>query len=127
MSSRHPSVRAVAATVAAADEARRLRCDATAVVERMAVEARRAGVAHPVAAALARSARMSHLAGLEAFARYLGLPVEHLRAAEEGVVRFGELPRVYDAVIGGLGIDLLSLADLEAQWRTPAPAPPARA
>lgn len=125
MPSRHPSVQAVAETVAAADETRRLRCDATAVVERMAVEARRAGVPHPVAAALARSARMSRLAGPEAFAECLGIPRERLDDAEAGVVRFGDLPPAYDPVLGGLGIDLLSLADLEAQWRAPEPVQPA--
>lgn len=115
--SRHPShVNVVADAVSAAEEARVLRRDATAMVERMAVQARRAGVDHPVAAALALAARVSRLAGPEEFAERTGVPIARLVEAEAGAVRFGELPRAYGPVLDVLGVDLLSLADLEAQW-----------
>ncbi|MEM7141933.1 MAG: hypothetical protein AAF548_12970 [Actinomycetota bacterium] len=103
--------------VVAAEEARALRRDATALVERMAVQARTAGVDHPVAAAVARAARVSSLSGPEAFAERIGVSVVRLVESESGAVRFGDLPIAYDDTLGELGVDLLSLADLEAEWR----------
>jgi hypothetical protein len=114
-------VDAVAESIAEAEEARLMRRDATAMVERMAVHARTAGVEHPVAAAVARAARVSELIGPEEFADRHGVPIARLVEAEAGTVRFGDLPSAYDAVLASLGIDLLSLADLEAGWRMPAP------
>lgn len=108
---------AVAASIAEAEEARRLRRDATAMVERMAVQARAAGLTHPVAAAVALAARVGNLAGPEEFADLTGIPLAHLAEAESGAVRFGELPAGYDGVLASLEVDLLSLADLEAEWR----------
>lgn len=110
-------VAAPAAKVAAAEEARRLRTDATSLVERMAVRARAAGVDHPVAASVALATRVSVLAGPEAFAERIGIPVTRLVEAESGTVRFGDLPAAYDPACAALALDLLSLADLEAQWR----------
>ena len=117
-------VNAVAASIAEAEEARLLRRDATAMVERMAVHARAAGVDHPVAAAVARAARVGALSGPQEFADRYGIPITRLEAAEAGTVRFGELSQAYDPVFAALGIDLLSLADLEASWK---PSHPVRA
>lgn len=119
------AVTGAAATMTAAEEARRLRRDATAVVERMALEGRRAGLVHPVAAAVALAVRVSALAGPEAFAERLGIPLSRLVEAESGTVRFGDLPIVYDRPCGELGLDLLCLADLERRWRTDADRPDA--
>jgi hypothetical protein len=112
-------VDAVAESIADAEEARVLRRDATAMVERMAVQARAAGVAHPVAAAVACAARVGALTGPEDFAERHGIPIAELSAAEAGLIRFGDLPRAYDPVLAALGLDLLSLADLDASWRAP--------
>lgn len=117
----------VAAEIAAAEEARTLRRDATALVERMAVRARAAGVDHPVAAAVALATRVSSLSGPEAFAERLGLPLDRLVEAESGAVRFGELPVAYDRICVELQLDLLSLADLEAEWRAAEDDPPSAA
>lgn len=106
----------VAADIAAAEEARMLRRDATALVERMAVRARAAGVDHPVAAAVALAIRVSSLAGPEALAERLGIPLARLVEAESGAVRFGDLPAAYDRLCAELSLDLLSLADLEREW-----------
>ncbi|MEQ8839835.1 MAG: hypothetical protein RIB98_02565 [Acidimicrobiales bacterium] len=102
----------VAASVAAAEEIRRRRCDATAMVERLAGRAHTAGLDHPVAAALALAARMSRLCGPEEFAAAAGLSSAEVVAAEAGAVPFGSLPRAYDALFAAMGVDLLSLADL---------------
>ncbi|MEZ5247244.1 MAG: hypothetical protein R2707_19315 [Acidimicrobiales bacterium] len=115
-------VDAVAQSIADAEEARVMRRDATAMVERMAAQARAAGVVHPVAAAVARGARVSELIGPEEFAERHGLSVPELLAAEAGDTRFGELPSGYDRVLAALGLDLLSLADLAASWQQPASA-----
>ncbi len=116
------AVREVARALGAAEQRRRLRSDATAMVERMAVQARRGGAAHPVAAALASAARVSRLAPVEEFAERTGIPIARLVEAEAGAVPFGELPREYDSVFASIDVDLLSLADLERQWRDGAPA-----
>ncbi len=113
------AVNHVAASMSEAEEARRLRRDATAMVERMAAQARRAGAEHPVAAAVAQAARVGQLCGPEAFARRTGIPAAVVAAAESGSVAFGRLARGYDPVVAELGVDLLSLADLERQWREP--------
>jgi hypothetical protein len=103
----------LAASIAEGEEARGLRRDATAMVERMAAQAHDAGLVHPVAAAVALAARVSQLAGPEEFAERTGVPITRLVEAEAGTVRFGELPLAYDAVLAELGLELLSLADLE--------------
>ena len=112
----HVPVTAVAQSIAEAEEARTLRRDATAVVERMAVQARAAGFRHPVAAAVALAARVSELADPATFAERHGIGAAQLAAAEAGTVRFGALPAAYDPVVVALGLDLLSLADLESTW-----------
>lgn len=107
----------VAQRLAETERARRLRCDATSVVERLAVRARAAGLAHPVSASLARAARIAHLAGPEDFADRLGVPVQRVLEAESGMVSFGDLPIEFDVVLADLQLDLLALADLERGWR----------
>ena len=114
------AVRCVAASMAAAEQARRLRRDATAVVERMAVQARSIGVDHPVAAALARATRVGQLCGVEEFARRNEMTTAQVTAAESGVVAWGDLPWGYDTPAAAMGLDLLSLADLQHQWRVSA-------
>lgn len=116
---RHVSDRHVADRVADAAQARRFRRDATAMVERMAAEARAAGVDHPVAAAISRAARVSALCGPEEFAGRIGVPIDRLVEAESGSVRLGELPVELDGVLGELALDLLSLADLAREWEVP--------
>ena len=108
----------VARRIAAVEEARVLRCDATAMVERMAAQAHGAGLEHPVAASVALAARVSRLAGPEDFADRIGITVNRLVEAEAGAVRFGELPPQLDPVLADLGLDLLSLADLEVELRS---------
>ena len=102
---------------AEAEEARTLRRDATAMIERMAVQARTAGLEHPVAAAVALGARVSQLAGPEDFAERIGVALPRLVEAEAGTVRFGDLPSALGPLLQELDIDLLSLADLEREWR----------
>lgn len=99
-----------------------LRRDATAMIERMAVQARTAGLDHPVAAAVALGARVSQLAGPEDFAERIGVALPQLVEAEAGTVRFGDLPRALGSLLLTLEIDLLSLADLERAWRIDAAA-----
>ena len=110
----------VAASLSEAEEARLLRRDATAMIERMAVQARMAGLEHPVAASVALAARVSQLAGPEKFADRNSIPIAQLVEAEQGAVRFGELPSGLDPVLAVMGVDLLSLADLEHEWQLPA-------
>ena len=106
----------VADALADAAQARALRRDATAMVERMAARGRAAGLDHPVAAAIALAARVGALAGPETFAERHGIAPAELAAAEAGGIRFGALPPAYGALAVALGLDLLSLADLEAAW-----------
>ena len=96
-----------------------LRRDATAMVERMARQARRAGVDHPVAAAVALSLRVPQLVGPEEFAERTGVALSRLVEAEAGTVRFGDLPIEFDPLLCELALDLLSLADLEQMWADP--------
>jgi hypothetical protein len=103
-----------------AEEARALRRDATAMIERMAVQARTAGLDQPVAAAVALGARVSQLAGPEDFAERIGVDLSRLVEAEAGAVRFGDLPPGIGRLLLELEVDLLSLADLEVEWRTAA-------
>lgn len=93
------------------------------MIERMAVTARGAGLEHPVAAAVALAARVSRLSGPEEFAEGAGFSLDQLEAAEGGRLRFGELPPAYDPILAALDVDLLSLADLEIEWRRRAEAP----
>ena len=110
----------VAASISEAEEARLLRRDATAMIEGMAVQARTAGLLHPVAASVALAARVSQLTGPEEFADRNGIPIAQLVEAESGSVRFGDLALGFDPVLAVMGIDLLSLADLECEWQLPA-------
>lgn len=102
---------------AEAEEARMLRRDATAMIERMAVQARTAGLLHPVAAAVALGARVSLLTGPEDFVERTGVSLAQLVEAEAGTVRFGDLPAAYGPLLEDLDLELLSLADLECEWR----------
>lgn len=92
-----------------------LRRDATAMVERMAGQARRAGLEHPVAAAVALFLRVGQRAGLEQFAERTGGVITRLVEVESGAVRFCELPSQFGSLALELEIDLLSLADLERE------------
>ena len=67
---------------------------------------------HPVAAAVARSARMSELCGPEDFAGRHGLTVPLIESAEAGCIPFGLLPAGYGEVLAALEVDLLAMADL---------------
>jgi len=87
------------------------------MIERMAVQARNAGLDHPVAAAVALAARVSQLTGPEEFADRNGIPLAQLVEAESGCVRFGELPLGFDPILSLMDVDLLSLADLEREWQ----------
>lgn len=96
----------------AAERDRRRRCDATSVFERLAVAARREGVRHPVAAAVARGVRMHHLATLEGLSARLGVAESLLAAAEAGEIAFAALPPPLGRVLVSLEVDVLGLADL---------------
>lgn len=98
--------------------------DPTVVIERMARRLRASGAAHPVAAAVSVAARGHTRMPVEEFAVAAELPAEFVRAAERGVVAFGELPPAIGIQVGDTGADILALADLEASWRD---GPPSRA
>ncbi len=90
-------------------------------MERLAQRVRAEGAAHPVAAALARAARMSVLEGAEDFARRIGIDVAAIHTAESGRLRFGALPAAYDHTFAALELDLLWLAHLEREWECSGP------
>ena len=75
------------------------------------------GVRHPVAAAVARSARMATLADAEAFAARLGIDAFTLRRCEAGVVPFAALPAAYLALLDEVQppVDLVGLRALAEQ------------
>ena len=83
--------------------------ESTDFIERMALKL---AVEHPVAAALARSARISEFSGSEDFAGRHGLTVGLIEAAEAGQIPFGALPAGYGEVLVALDVDLLAIADL---------------
>ncbi|MEM9463762.1 MAG: hypothetical protein AAGA90_00220 [Actinomycetota bacterium] len=97
----------------------------TDVIVRLAASLLLDGHAHPVAAAVARAARMHVLAAPEAFAERLGIDAFTLHRAEAGLVAFDRLPVAYLAFVDGidLAIDLVSLRELAAAVDgSPAPA-----
>ena len=75
------------------------------------------GVRHPVAAAVARSARLATLADPEAFAARLGVDAFTLRRCEAGVVPFDALPAAYLALLDDVQppVDLVGLRALAEQ------------
>jgi hypothetical protein len=107
-----PAAAIVAERYRAAEQDRRRCRDATSVIERLAAGARRRGVPHPVAAAIARGVRIHGLATPEDLADLLGLSVESVVAAESGEVAFGDLPAPYGRVLAAIEVDVLGLAEL---------------
>jgi len=95
--------------------------DPTVVIERMARRLRAEGAEHPVAAALAVAARGHARLTAHEYAASVGLPVDLIDSAETGGIAFSDLPMVVGEQTGAIGADLLSLADLEASWRTDPP------
>jgi len=96
--------------------------DLTGLCERIAARLADAGVTHPVAAAVALSAR-GHL-GLDAdvFANRYGIDPSRLRRLEAGAVAWEDLPDCIGAVLDDIdGFDLLALADLDATLRRDRP------
>lgn len=89
-------------------------CSPTNVIIRLAAELLVDGVAHPVAAAVARSARMTALAAPARFADRLAIDEFTLRRCESGQVAFDSLPVAYLTFVDGsdIGIDLASLREL---------------
>jgi hypothetical protein len=87
--------------------------DVTRLVERLAGRLARAGSAHPVAAAVAIACRGNAALDVEQFARVVAVEPDVVRACEDGRVAFGDLPAML--VEGHDGLDLLALADLDAQ------------
>ncbi|MEZ5247176.1 MAG: hypothetical protein R2707_18965 [Acidimicrobiales bacterium] len=96
--------------------------DPTVVIERMARRLRADRAPHPVAGAVALAARGHTCLTLHEFAAVVDLPAATVRSAELGCVAFGELPSAIGAQAGETGADLLSLADLEVEWRSGPPA-----
>lgn len=86
--------------------------ESTDFIERMASSLMVSTLDHPVAAAVARSARMSELSGPEDFAGRHGLTVTLIESAEAGRIPFGLLPAGYGEVLAALEVDLLAMADM---------------
>lgn len=92
--------------------------DLTRVCERLAHQLHRRGAPHPVAAAVALAAR-GHL-GLDIaeFADAVDLPLDTARRAEAGDIAWEDLPDILGSLLDSMpGVDLLSLADLDASYR----------
>ena len=94
----------------------------TQMILRLAADLVVDGATHPVAAALARGARMRTLAEPAAFAAMLGVDELTVRRAEAGIVAVDSLPAAYlshlDAVEPRL--DLVGLRQLALQADGPA-------
>ncbi|MEM9201433.1 MAG: hypothetical protein AAGC53_07225 [Actinomycetota bacterium] len=92
------------------------RVSPTEIIVRLAGELMVDGVTHPVAAAVARAARIHALAAPTPFAARLGIDELSLRRAESGVVSFDQLPAAYLAFVDGIevAVDLVSLRELAA-------------
>jgi hypothetical protein len=88
--------------------------DRTRLVERLAARFATAGVAHPVAAAVAVACRGNTGLELDEFARSVGLDPDIVQACEAGDVAFGDLPATL--VEHHEGLDLFALADLAAAY-----------
>ncbi|MEM8705126.1 MAG: hypothetical protein AAGE98_01615 [Actinomycetota bacterium] len=75
------------------------------------------GAEHPIAAALARAARMRTLADPATFAARLGLDPFTVRRCEAGSVSFGALPAAYLALFDDVApsVDLVGLRELAEQ------------
>lgn len=75
------------------------------------------GARHPIAAAVARAARLRTLADADAFAARLGVDAFTVRRCEAGTVAFGSLPAAYLALLDEAepGVDLVSLRELAQQ------------
>lgn len=84
---------------------------ATRVLVRLAADLVVRGLAHPVAAALARGSRMHTLAAPVPFAAMLGIDEFTLRRAEAGAMAFDELPAAYLSHLDAIepAIDLVGL------------------
>ena len=66
--------------------------DATRFCERLAERLRTQGVTHPVAAAVALTARGSRGVDVDAFAEGVGVNESQLRSVESGAVAFADVP-----------------------------------
>jgi hypothetical protein len=95
--------------------------DPTRTVERLAERLRAAGASHPVAGAVSLAARGHARLDVGAWADLVELPATDVAAAEAGSVPFGELPGPIGRRADAIGLDLLSLADLERTWRSVPP------
>jgi hypothetical protein len=94
--------------------------DLTSVCERLAVRFASDGAAHPVAASVVLAARGHSGLDTSEFAKYHELPVDALRRAEAGEMPWEDLPDIIGELLEVVPtIDLLALADLEAQLRRP--------
>ena len=88
--------------------------DVTRLVERLADRLARSGASHPVAAAVAMACRGNTGRDLDSFARWVGVSRSQVAACEAGDVAFGDLPD--EVVAHHAGLDLLALADLDADY-----------
>lgn len=89
----------------------------TQMILRLAADLVVDGATHPVAAALARGARMRTLAGPAAFAAMLGIDELTVRRAEGGLTDVDSLPAAYLSHLDGLEprLDLVGLRHLALQ------------
>lgn len=89
----------------------------TQMILRLAADLVVDGATHPVAAALARGARMRTLAGPGAFAAMLGIDELAVRRAEGGLVDVDSLPAAYLSHLDSLEprLDLVGLRQLALQ------------
>lgn len=90
--------------------------DATRFCERLAERLRSQGVTHPVAAAVALTARGARGVDVDAFAEGVGVPRARLRAVEGGEVAFADVPdEVAIAFAYVPGASLFLMAGFESQ------------
>ncbi|MEM8707889.1 MAG: hypothetical protein AAGE98_15600 [Actinomycetota bacterium] len=75
------------------------------------------GAEHPIAAAVARAARMRSLADADTFAARLGVDPFTVRRCEAGTVPFESLPAAYVALLDDVAprLDLVGLRELADQ------------
>ncbi len=94
--------------------------DLTRVCERLAGRFAGEGAAHPVAASVVLAARGHSGLDNTEFAELHQLDLDRIRRAEAGEVPWEDLPDIIGELLEAMpAIDLLALADLEAQLRRP--------
>ena len=90
--------------------------DATLFCERLAERLRSQGVTHPVAAAVALTARGSRGVDVDAFAEGVGIHGAQLRSVEAGEIAFADVPDEVTIAFAGMPTaSLFLIADFSAE------------